>query len=95
MDRLLWTLDDQSFIPHGLLGKANPVLNPIIIGNGYNDNDEHDVLINLAKEVPTFFSRYERLAECVDNDNDARNASRARFKFYRDRGYPLQTHELG
>lgn len=95
LDRLLWTLDEQGFVPHGLSGKVDATLNPILIGNGYNNNEEHDVLINLATEVPTFFSRFQRLAECVDNDNNARTASRTRFKFYRDRGYPLQTHEIG
>ena len=94
MDRLLWTLNKQSFIPHGIVGEAEPELNPILIGNMQDAHDEHDVLINLAMEVPIFFSRFKRLAECVDNDNTARDASRNRFRFYRDRGYPLSTHEI-
>ena len=31
MDRLFWTLGEQSFIPHGLLGKDEPQINPILI----------------------------------------------------------------
>ena len=29
---------------------------------------EHDVLINLASEVPVFFSRFERVAEVIDKE---------------------------
>lgn len=94
MDGLLWTFREQSFVPHGLLGEADAQLNPILIGDAAQAHEEHDVLINLAMEVPTFFSRFERLAECVDNDEVARTASRDRYRFYRDRGYPLAVHEI-
>lgn len=94
MDRLLWVFNDQSFVPHGLLGEADIKLNPVLIGDASNDEDEHDVLINLDLDVPTFFSRYERLAECVDHDEASKQASRVRYKFYRDRGYPLNLHKI-
>jgi DNA polymerase-3 subunit chi len=95
VDRLLWTLHDRSFVPHGLLGAADPQLNPVLITAGQDDGAEHDVLINLDAEVPGYFSRFSRVAECVDHDAASRAASRARFRFYRDRGYPLQTHDIG
>lgn len=95
MDRMLWTFNDQSFVPHARLGEGDPAINPILIGDGANAHEEHDVLVNLATEVPTFFSRFQRLAECVDNDEAIRNASRERYRFYRDRGYPLEMHEIG
>ena len=94
MDRLLWTFQEQSFLPHGLLGEAVPEINPVLIGDAEQAHAEHDVLVNLAMETPTFFSRFERLAECVDNDDVARSASRERYRFYRDRGYPLSLHEI-
>jgi len=94
MDRMLWTFNEQSFIPHARLGEGDPALNPILIGDASNAHDEHDVLINLGTEVPIFFSRFERMAECVDNDQTIRNASRERYRFYRDRGYPLEMHEI-
>jgi DNA polymerase-3 subunit chi len=51
-------------------------------------------MINLAAEVPAFFSRFERVLEVVDGDASRRAQSRSRFKFYRDRGYELATHNL-
>lgn len=94
LDRLLWTFDDQSFVPHTLLGKGDPALNPILIGDARDASDEHDVLINLAMEVPGCFARFGRLAECVDNGPGVREAGRERYRFYRDRGYPLALHEI-
>ena len=94
VDGLLWTLWEHSFVPHGLLGEVDPTVNPILIGDGGQDLDEHQVLINLDAEVPTFFSRFERLIECVDHDADVRNASRERFRYYREHGYPLNTHNV-
>ena len=94
IDTLFWTLWEQSFIPHGLLGMNEPEINPILIGDGNSDESEHQVLINLATEVPKFFSRFERLIECVDHDDAVKAAGRERFRFYREHGYPLQTHNI-
>jgi DNA polymerase-3 subunit chi len=95
MDRMLWTFNDNSFVPHARLGAGEPAINPILIGDASTAHEEHDVLINLGPEVPTFFSRFQRLAECVDNDDAIRSASRERYRYYRDRGYPLEMHEIG
>lgn len=94
VDTLFWTLWEQSFIPHGRLGKDDPQVNPILIGDGSSDESEHEVLINLASDVPMFFSRFERLIECVDHDDAVKAAGRERFRFYREHGYPLQTHNI-
>ena len=94
MDRLLWTFNDQSFVPHARIGEADPAINPVLIGDASAAHDEHDVLINLAPDVPTYFARFQRLAECVDNDDAVRQASRERYRFYRDRGYPLELHHI-
>ncbi|MGV6826812.1 MAG: DNA polymerase III subunit chi [bacterium] len=94
LDRLMWTYREQSFVPHGILGDADSNSTPILIGNALEPANEHDVLINLALDVPPFFSRFDRVAECVDADANARQASRERYRYYRDHGYPLGTHEL-
>lgn len=94
LERLLWTFREQSFVPHGRLGKADPGLNPILIGHDDSGGEEHDVLINLAAEIPSFFGRFERVAEIVPPDPAAKAASRERFRFYRDRGYALESHKI-
>lgn len=94
MDKLLWTYRVGSFLPHGLAIDADPALNPVLIGNGDNAGEEHDVLVNLASEVPGFFSRFERVVEPLDRNTEVRTAGRSRFRFYRDRGYPLNSHDI-
>jgi DNA polymerase-3 subunit chi len=44
--------------------------------------------------VPEFFSRYARVAEVVDANTERREQSRGRYRFYRDRGYKLNTHQV-
>ena len=94
MDRLLWTFRQVSFVPHAPQEKANPSTTPVIIGDTTQAGDESDVLINLALQVPNFFSRFERVAELIDREAEIKSAGRQRFKFYRDRGYPLNTHSI-
>ena len=53
-----------------------------------------DFLINLSNEVPPFFSRFERLAEILDQEEPILLAGRKRYLFYRDRGYNLEYHQL-
>jgi len=94
LDRLLWTYRDGSFLPHGLAGQADPAFNPILIGNAEHAGEEHDVLVNLASEVPDFFSRFDRVLEPLDADAGVRSAGRKRYSFYRERGYRLSSHDI-
>lgn len=94
MDRLLWTYKDDSFIPHGLNSEADNAKNPVLIGHDENPGQSHDVLINLSYKLPNFFSRFSRVAECIDADPNAKEAGREHYRFYKERGYPLDTHKL-
>ncbi|MEA3301781.1 MAG: DNA polymerase III subunit chi [Pseudomonadota bacterium] len=94
MNKLLWTFHDQSFIPHELLPRADIKTTPVIIGWGSDAAEECDVLINLATEIPPFFSRFERLVEIVDKDPAHKQVSRDHYRYYQERGYPLTNHKL-
>jgi DNA polymerase-3 subunit chi len=97
LDELLWTFSQGSFIPHRIVREtlAEPPLEPVLIGlNQPPVPGRWDVLINLAPDVPEFFSRYQRVAEVVDGNAARRERSRERYRFYRDRGYKLNTHQV-
>lgn len=96
LDRLLWTYRQDSFLPHGIVGQRDLdlKLTPVLIGRDGTPETEDQVLVNLAPEVPTFFSRFERVCEPVDQDPAVRAAARERFRFYRDRGYPLEHRQV-
>jgi DNA polymerase-3 subunit chi len=93
LDRLLWTYDDQSFLPHARLGQGDPELTPILIGPEPLTGPEL-VLINLDPDVPPWFARFVRLCEPLDLDPAVTAAGRERYRYYRDRGYPLHHHKI-
>jgi DNA polymerase-3 subunit chi len=95
IDSLLWSFRQGSFIAHERAGTAlEEPLPPVLIGSTEPPATHQEVLISLAPDVPTFFSRYERVLEIVDGDSAQRAKSRERYKFYRDRGYELASHNL-
>jgi len=94
LDRLLWVQSALSFLPHCRMDSAIAAETPIWIDERPAHDGAAAVLVNLQRDPPPFFSRFERLAEIVGLDEDDVAAGRARFKFYRERGYALRTHNL-
>ncbi len=94
LDKLLWTFSDLAFIPHGLPDDPQAADLPVIIGHGEPPEHQHEVLVSMSPEPPAFFSRFERVAEVVAPDDKEKTMARDRFRFYRDRGYALETHKI-
>lgn len=90
-DALLWEYPEQRFLPHGIERTPEAEGAPVVVSWG--EPKRYDgVLINLTPGVPDFFGRFERVAEIVVGSS--RDEGRARYQFYRDRGFPLYHHEL-
>ena len=53
-----------------------------------------DYLINLSNQRPAFFSRFSKVAEILDTNEEILTAGRKRYSFYRDRGYTLGYYQL-
>jgi len=96
LDGALWSFRQGSFLSHEpYRGQAPmPPFPRVLLGDIEPPESHQQVLINLAPEIPAWFSRFERVLEVVYGDDAERARSRQRFKTYRDRGFPLQTHEL-
>lgn len=96
IDSALWSFRDSGFLAHERLdaeGACSPLAS-VAIGDREPPDSHRDVLINIADEVPRFFSSFERVLEPVFGDGEQRAVARTRFGFYRERGYALQTHKL-
>lgn len=92
IDHLLWTQPALGFIPHCPAGSRLASQTPILISQTLDLDltGGHDqVLVNLAAELPGTFSRFERVIEIVSHDPEDKAQARNRFRFYKDRGYPL------
>lgn len=94
MDEALWAFRPESFVPHVVLGDDFAEQAPVLISHGEDDDSHHDVLVNLRLDVPPQFSRFQRLAEIVIQDNTVLDNSRRNFAFYKERGYLINTHKL-
>ena len=97
LDEQLWGFRSDSFVPHRLLDSSEVAsqvdCDPVQLSSGEPGNDRR-VLINLASTVPTFFSRFERTLEVVNQAENVRETGRDRYRFYQQRGYPLHHHKM-
>src|ERR1700693_865585 len=92
LDRRLGLQPATGFLPHCRLASPLASQTPVWIDHVLEHQGPAFVLINLHEWPPPFFSRFERLAEIVSIDGA--EAARERFRFYRERGYDLRTHNL-
>lgn len=94
LDNLLWTFSDTSFLPHGQIDQTDLEKTPVLIGHVDPPTDLHDIMINMTGSVPLFFARFDRLIEIVDQASADREQARERYRFYKERGYTLNTYNL-
>ena len=102
VDKLLWTKEKHSFIPHDIISMSDEITddnqletaNKVSISHNYEPMENCDYLINLTNQRPTFFSRFKKVAEILDNSDEILSAGRKRYAFYRDRGYTLAYHQM-
>ena len=93
LDRLLWEVPEESFIPHVTLGSKHAAVTPVIIDHTPTHEGAAEVLINLSTQTPPFFARFERVFEIVGQDAALATAGRERWQFYKARGYEM-THTV-
>ncbi|WP_248321481.1 DNA polymerase III subunit chi [Caballeronia sp. Sq4a] len=94
-DEQLWTFAPLEFVPHCMAKSALAQETPVVLAADLDDVPHHQVLVNLGAPVPAQFARFERLVEIIGDDADELAAGRERFRFYRDRGYAIETHRQG
>lgn len=94
LDKQLWSFRPDAFVPHVVFGDDRAAATPVLISHDADDGDHHDVLVNLRLGVPEQFSRFQRLAEIVIQDAHALENSRISYAYFKDRGYPINTHKL-
>lgn len=90
LDEKLWGFQATAFVPHAL-GLDNA---PVAITVEAEPGDHHQILINLQPQIPTWFSRFDRVMEIIYPEPDYEQAKRDNFTFYKDRGYALSFHDL-
>jgi len=82
----------ESFLAHGTGSESTR--QAIQISHQGDPGQHDDVMVNLAGSIPNFFSRFVRVAEIVPGLPESRLQSRNNFRFYKERGYALKTHNI-
>lgn len=90
LDQLLWSFSEQDFLPHVRAGDPLAAQTPVILTDSEAvELPHHHVLINLSGGTPQQFARFERMFEIISSDDADKAAGRDRYRFYKERGYPL------
>ena len=92
-DDLLWSFRAESFIPHAVISDDMPDCS-VYLSHGSQLPPCYDVLINLAEQIPSSFTRYNRVLEVVIQHDDVLLSTRKHYKFYKDRGYPMNNFDM-
>lgn len=110
IDKLLWTFQETSFLPHQLVSaetdqldqldqtdQTDQVVAPILITtNSANTPDNYDILVNLGffEFAPRHFKQFQRISEIVPATEEALTQARQRYRIYRQQGCTIHSHQL-
>lgn len=93
LDTLMWQYPEGRFLPHSRADDEDSGKTPVHIGT-LSDLNPTDVVINLCPEAVPQPERFSRLLEIVPYAENERQASRVKYKAYRNLGLRPQTHEI-
>lgn len=102
LDQRLWESPPESFLPHQIAPQpANADTEqwafeqtPVLLGSAGQDANQSQVYINLTGDLAPGHENRQRIAEIVIQEPALLAASRERFRFYRDQGYSVQSHDI-
>ena len=94
LDRYLWTVDVDGFLPHARVEDANAKHSPVVIGVGEPASDfQAQVLVSWQTETPPFLGRFDYLIDISETQHNT--AAQKRYKYCKEHGYPLDLHKIG
>ena len=92
LDDLLWSFDEDAYVPHQLAGDEEDDLTPVLIATPDMDVPLRPLLINLRDDAVG--DGFERVLEVVPADESARGPLRERWKAYKARGFEVNKHDM-
>ena len=92
LDDLMWSFDDDAYVPHQLAGDEEDDLTPVLIATPDMDVPLRPLLINLRDGAVE--GDFDRVLEVVPADDSAREPLRERWKAYKARGFEVNKHDM-
>lgn len=90
LDRCLWEFPPESFLAHETAANSTHIQ---LSSNGA-PAALPEVFINMCSRPFDGSDPIARVVEVVNQEADVLAQTRKHFKFYRDRGYPIQSHPI-
>ena len=94
LDNQMWEHPEGRFLPHVTTNSMDSTKAPVNIGT-LSALNPTDVVINLCPEAVPQPERFSRILEIVPFASDEREASRVKYKTYRNLGITPRTQETG
>ncbi len=85
IDKLLWSVRDNSFIPHQIHDSQSPRVAPITISHQKSAKQQQQVVINLSTGL-TVNADTQWVLEVVHQRSDIKTLSRANWRQYQQQG---------
>ncbi|MBV7257043.1 DNA polymerase III subunit chi [Pacificimonas sp. WHA3] len=86
VDDVLWTFDQDSFLPHGIAGTEHDSEQPLLIADSFEGANAADLAIAMAGRLPGEEAGFRRVLFLFDgNDEDVVTAARQHWKALSDR----------
>ena len=93
LDELLWQHPPGRFLPHARL-EHDPSAPVVIATRGRETPGSHGLVINLTAHAVPHPERFQRLLEVVPVGEEQRQASRDKFRSYREQGLEPAHHPI-
>ena len=92
LDDLLWSFEDDAYLPHQVAGDDEDELCPILIATPEMEVPARPLLVNLRDGVPA--GTFDRVLEVVQADPSSRGPLRERWKHYQSLGFELNKYDM-
>jgi DNA polymerase III subunit chi len=92
LDEVLWSFDEDTFIPHQLAGDDDDAHTAVLIVPPGVETPARPLIINLREQCPE--SHGERVLEVVAADPAERDGSRVRWREYLRRGFDVNKFDM-
>lgn len=90
LSELLWTYDQDSFLPHGTKADGHEALQPILLTTSAQATNEARLLMVVGGMLAENAGEYERVADMFDGQDEAAvAAARTRWAAYKEKGFSM------
>ena len=94
LNTILWTYEENSWLPHGSSRDGPPEVQPIFLTSEEENPNDADVLVTIDGRKPTKAQGFVRIIDIFDGQsNDYVLAARLRWQAYKDLGFNMTYYQ--